>query len=58
MRLERGLNWMACSVCETRIDLVEPEKNAQITEKQASILTQMDNTEVVWFFWTAPIVNL
>jgi hypothetical protein len=44
MRLERGLNWMACSVCETRIDLVEPEKNAQITEKQASILTQMDNT--------------
>ena len=44
MRLERGLNWMACSVCETRIDLIEPEKDAQITETQASILTQMDNT--------------
>ena len=44
MRLERGLNWMACSVCETRIDLIEPEKDAQITETQASILTQMDQT--------------
>lgn len=44
MRRERGLNWIACSVCETRIALIDPEQYEQITETQASILTEMDKT--------------
>jgi len=44
MRRERGLDWIACSVCETRIALIDPEQYEQITETQASILTEMDKT--------------
>ena len=42
MRRERSLDWIACSVCETRIDLADPEQSAQITETQASVLIEMD----------------
>jgi WD40 repeat protein len=44
MRRERGFDSIACGVCETRIVLVDPAQAAQITETQASILTEMDNT--------------
>ena len=44
MRRERGLDWIACSVCETRIALTDPEQSAQITETKASTITEMDKT--------------
>jgi WD40 repeat protein len=44
MRRERNFDWIACSVCETRIALVDPEQSAQITETQESVLIEMDKT--------------
>ncbi|MEH1928838.1 hypothetical protein [Nostoc sp.] len=32
MRRERGFDWIACSVCETRISLIDPQQAEQITE--------------------------
>jgi GTPase SAR1 family protein len=44
MRRERGHNSISCSVCDTDISLVDTKLLTQITEKQASILTEMDKT--------------
>jgi WD40 repeat protein len=44
MRRERCLDWIACSVCETRMALADPEQSAQITETMAAARTKMDET--------------
>ncbi|MBU7582993.1 MAG: TIR domain-containing protein [Nostoc sp. TH1S01] len=44
MRRERGLDWIMCSVCETRISLVKEPQTEQTKETRVSILTEMDKT--------------
>jgi WD40 repeat protein len=44
MRRERGFDSITCSVCETRISLIDPEQAKQVTETQASTLAEMDKT--------------
>ncbi|BAZ36750.1 WD-repeat protein (plasmid) [Calothrix sp. NIES-4101] len=44
MRRKRGFDWIACSVCESRISLIDPEQAEQVTETQASTLAEMDKT--------------
>ncbi|MBD2358865.1 TIR domain-containing protein [Tolypothrix sp. FACHB-123] len=44
MRRERGFDWIACSVCESRISLIDPGQAEQVTEIQAYTLAEMDKT--------------
>ncbi|MBD1866147.1 toll/interleukin-1 receptor domain-containing protein [Cyanobacteria bacterium FACHB-471] len=44
MRRERGLDWITCGVCDTRISLIDQGRTEQVTEAEAAILIEIDKS--------------